>query len=184
MQQIRMIFFILATVANFAFSWRALKNPNCHGFYRFFVFETIIILFAFNLPYWFQRPFIPRQILAWLILFISLYYAITAFYLLIKKGRSSDKARLATNYTFESTGELVKTGLYKWIRHPMYGSLLLLAWGIFLKNITPATIACVGCCTLFVWLTAKVEEKENILSFGDTYESYRKVTKMFIPFLW
>ncbi len=35
----------------------------------------------------------------------------------------------------------------------------------------------------FLIATAKVEEKENVLKFGDQYVAYMKKTKMFVPFL-
>jgi protein-S-isoprenylcysteine O-methyltransferase Ste14 len=37
--------------------------------------------------------------------------------------------------------------------------------------------------TLFLTMTAKKEEVENLRFFGDPYQSYMKKTKMFIPFL-
>jgi protein-S-isoprenylcysteine O-methyltransferase Ste14 len=66
----------------------------------------------------------------------------------------------------------------------MYGSLLFLAWGAFLKFISIITTICAVLCTLFVFLTAKIEEKENMRSFGKEYERYREATKMFIPYVW
>jgi hypothetical protein len=35
---------------------------------------------------------------------------------------------------FEKTTQLVTTGVFKYIRHPLYSSLLLLAWGVFFKH--------------------------------------------------
>ena len=34
---------------------------------------------------------------------------------------------------FEKTTALVTSGIYAYIRHPLYSSLLLLAWGVFFK---------------------------------------------------
>ena len=41
---------------------------------------------------------------------------------------------------FERTTKLVTSGIYKYIRHPLYSSLLLLAWGAFFKAPTQTGI--------------------------------------------
>ena len=51
--------------------------------------------------------------------------------LLVVAGSAWD---MPENLAFENTVKLVEVGLYRFIRHPMYASLLLLAWGAFLKH--------------------------------------------------
>jgi protein-S-isoprenylcysteine O-methyltransferase Ste14 len=65
----------------------------------------------------------------------------------------------------------------------MYASLLLLAWGAFLKNPAPLTVALTAATTLLLVVTAKVEERENLRYFGSQYQDYRRQSKMFIPFV-
>ena len=79
------------------------------------------------------------------------------------------------------TRELVQTGPYKYIRHPMYGSLLFLDVGAMLKDISALTISLTAAAIIFVVFTAKIEERENIKFFGSNYEYYMERTKMFIP---
>jgi len=78
---------------------------------------------------------------------------------------------------------LVKRGAYKYIRHPLYSSLLLFAWGVFFKDVSFPSTALVLLASSFLVATAKVEEDENLKKFGDEYRAYLKTTKMFIPFL-
>jgi protein-S-isoprenylcysteine O-methyltransferase Ste14 len=85
--------------------------------------------------------------------------------------------------TFENTSTLVKEGIYRYIRHPLYGSLVLLGLGAFLKNVTLITAALVLVNTAALVMTARVEEGEMIRRFGDDYTQYMKETKMFIPYL-
>jgi protein-S-isoprenylcysteine O-methyltransferase Ste14 len=87
------------------------------------------------------------------------------------------------NFDFENTVNLVTGGIYKYIRHPMYGSLLFLVVGALLKHVASVTIALTAAAILFLILTAKIEEKENIRFFGSPYEAYMDKTKMFIPFI-
>jgi protein-S-isoprenylcysteine O-methyltransferase Ste14 len=83
----------------------------------------------------------------------------------------------------ESTTTLVIVGAYKYIRHPLYSSLLFLAWGVFCKapSIPGGILAAVA--TAFLVTTARIEESENVQKFGVVYAAYMKTTRMFIPFL-
>ena len=83
----------------------------------------------------------------------------------------------------EKTTKLVTTGLYRYIRHPFYSSLLFLAWGIVFKRIIWFEILLAIFATLFLILTAKKEEVENIEFFGEKYREYMKTSKMFIPYI-
>ena len=83
----------------------------------------------------------------------------------------------------EKTTRLVTTGAFRYIRHPLYSSLLLLAWGVFFKNPSWAGICLALGATAFLVATAMVEEAENLLYFGPVYREYMRRTKMFIPYL-
>ena len=88
---------------------------------------------------------------------------------------------MPANHAFENTTVIVQTGLYGLVRHPMYSSLLFLAWGAFLKDINLVNIFLVGGVTFFIGATGKVEEAENIKFFGEQYRHYLNKTKAFIP---
>ncbi len=78
---------------------------------------------------------------------------------------------------------LVTGGTYRFIRHPMYSSLLFLAWGAFLKAFSWSGGLAATVATLSLIATAKVEERENVRYFGAAYAEYIKRSKMFVPFL-
>ncbi len=180
---IRIILFILGTIGFLRFSWRALHNPGSHGFYRFFVFETILLLVLLNHPHWFKNPFSPLHLVSWFFLLVSIFFIIQSLLMLRLKGGHAKREGMPENLTFENTAHVVEAGLYRSIRHPMYSSLLFLSWGAFLKNISPLSICLVLVVSGFLIATAKVEERENIQFFGKEYEKYMQRTKMFIPWL-
>jgi len=72
----------------------------------------------------------------------------------------------------EKTTELVTTGLYRFIRHPFYSSLLFLGWGIFLKHSSWIGLILALINTIALTITARVEEVENVHFFGDEYQVY------------
>jgi protein-S-isoprenylcysteine O-methyltransferase Ste14 len=185
MRSIQIAIFCAATMGNLIFSRRMLVEPGCHGFYRFFVFESIIGLIALNFPSWYEDKFSPQQIVSWIALFIALFYVFAGLYLLYTVGKPRSEQVKSTEFRFENTTKLVRVGLYRFIRHPMYGSLLFLAVGTFLKRVNGVTIVLVCVSIISVLLTAKAEERENLERFGAAdYEQYRSETKMFIPYLW
>lgn len=84
---------------------------------------------------------------------------------------------------FENTSVLVRSGIYGYIRHPLYMSVFLLGTGIMLKDPGKFQIILGIINLMAVYITAKIEEKEMITKFGDDYRLYMKETKMFIPYI-
>ncbi|MBV1932244.1 MAG: isoprenylcysteine carboxylmethyltransferase family protein [Porticoccaceae bacterium] len=175
--------FTIFTLLLIFLSRRALRNPNKHGFYRFFAFEGILLIILLNHPYWTVEPFTPLHVFSWLLLLASIIFVVHALVMLKIRGGYQARDNAPENFAFENTVHIVEDGLYRFIRHPMYASLLLLAWGAFFKHVTPLTISLVLAVSALLTLTAKVEEKENILFFGEAYRDYAKRTRMFIPWL-
>lgn len=167
--------FVLASFLLILLSWNSLKSLRSHGFYRFFAFESILILVLINVDFWFRNPFSFQQIISWLLLLTSIFLVIHGFYLLRVVGKPQQN--------IEDTTALAKVGAFKHIRHPLYSSLLVGALGALLKQISIVSVFLVLLTTGFLIATAKVEEEENLDKFGDEYADYMKASKMFIPFL-
>ena len=75
------------------------------------------------------------------------------------------------------------TGLHRYIRDPLYSSLLFLGWGIFCKGPSwPAGLLAVAASAL-LFATARVEEGENLRYFGAAYREYMTRSKMFVPYI-
>ncbi len=164
-------------------SRKALLAPRSHGFYRFFSWECIICLIAFNYKFWFVEPFGIYQVFSWLSLIISTYLVLSGVTQLKKAKRTNSTREDKTLYEFERTSELIVSGIFGYIRHPMYSSLLFLTWGILLKNPTVQMIFVAGLSTVFLYFTAVFDEKECLNYFGESYRIYMKQTKRFIPFV-
>jgi len=65
---IKMFIFMAGTLGIVWVSRAALRDIHSHGFYRFFAWELILILFVLNMNYWIVDPFSFRQIMAWILL--------------------------------------------------------------------------------------------------------------------
>lgn len=161
-------------------SRRALPYPGSHGFYRFFALLAIAGLLVLVIPYWLEDRFAPLQIISWILLFTALFLVIYGLWLLRHRGQpgARDDPDLLS---FERTGKLVSDGLYGYIRHPMYLSLILFGWGLFFKQASLLTATLAAIASVLLFITARVEERECLAAFGDAYRGYRQRTRMFIP---
>ncbi|MDQ7826121.1 MAG: isoprenylcysteine carboxylmethyltransferase family protein [Candidatus Eremiobacteraeota bacterium] len=172
-----LVVFALGTAAICYYSWwLSLRARRYHGIPRFVAFESLLLMVLLNAGSWFKDPFCLRQIVSWIVLFASLYPSMAGYLLLRGAGRAEG--------TFENTSVLVKSGVYKYIRHPLYTSLLLLGVGVFLKDVTILTTILMLVSTAALFATALMEEREMVRKFGGEYEAYMKETKRFIPFLY
>lgn len=180
---IQWIIFIAGTIVIVWVSRSSLRDIQSHGFYRFFTWEIILIMLAVNIRYWIKDPFSVRQIVAWTLLIISLILIFQGVKLFRQEGEIDQDRDDPSLVGIEKTTELVTVGVYRYIRHPFYSSLLFLAWGIFFKQITWITLSLGIAATIFLIITAKKEEVENTKYFGEPYQEYMQNTKMFIPYV-
>ncbi len=167
---------VLLTLLIIWFSWYlSIKEKRYHGIFRFFSFESILLIVILNYPVWFDHPAILRQVISWALLFLSVVMAFVGFGILTKRGKPEGK--------FENTTRLITTGIYAYIRHPLYLSLLLLGTGAVLKDpgLTQVVLGIVNIIALY--FTAISEEKEMVTRFGNEYKDYMKRSKMFLPYI-
>ena len=179
----KVLLFVLASGGIVWVSRASLHDARTHGFYRFFAWEAILILFLLNVEYWFVDPFGLRQLGAWLFLIVSLILIIQGVRLFRRQGKLNPNRTDPALMGIEKTTELVTTGLYRYIRHPFYSSLLFLVWGILLKQVSWVGALLAVVTTILLVVTARKEEQENIAYFGETYRAYMRQTKMFVPFI-
>ncbi|MDP4240744.1 MAG: isoprenylcysteine carboxylmethyltransferase family protein [Bacteroidota bacterium] len=179
----KLIIFGILSLVIILISRRTLFNIRSHGFYRFFSWECMAWLLASNYQFWFVQPFTLLQITSWILLFYSAYLAIAGLVMIKQKGKPNPVRDEKNLFGFEKTTELIDTGVFKQIRHPLYAALIFLTWGIYLKNPTLSLFFIALISTNFLYFTSKLDEKECINYFGDKYRNYMKNTKMFIPFI-
>jgi protein-S-isoprenylcysteine O-methyltransferase Ste14 len=180
---VKIIVFILASIGISLFSLKSFRARYSHGFFRFFAFEGILVLILLNIDVWFSDHGSLHQIISWFLLTGGLYFVIAGTLLLRRIGKPSADVNQPGNVGFENTTTLVTEGIYRYIRHPMYASLLWLCWGVYFKDPTLTCLAIAAAVTVFLYTTARVEERENIKRFGGGYEMYMTRSKMFIPFV-
>jgi protein-S-isoprenylcysteine O-methyltransferase Ste14 len=84
--------------------------------------------------------------------------------------------------TQKAEPELVTSGPYRFVRHPIYSGLLLAILGTALATNIYWLIA-LGVIGIYFVYSARVEERLLTTSFPSAYPGYRAKTKMLVPFL-
>ena len=180
---LEIIIFSTVTLALVFVSRNSLLKPGVHGFYRFLAWECMLGLFVLNMHAWHDDPDSLRQTISGGLFVLSLLLVIFALAQLLRMGKADARRDDIPLLEFEKTTTLVTRGIYRYIRHPMYVSLFLLCWGFFFKQPSLMGSVLAVITSIFLLATSRVEERENLAYFGETYQEYMKRTKMFVPYI-
>ncbi len=77
--------------------------------------------------------------------------------------------------------ELKRTGLNRYIRHPLYTGMYLIIWGLLLLYPYPVHLSIAIITSLYLYIGTRLEEQKLLEEFGAAYLNYRKEVGMFIP---
>ena len=181
---LKLLAFLVLSIGILYISRASLRVLRSHGFYRFFACEFILALFLLNVDVWFQDPLSWHQLISWCLLVACIVPLIFGVRSLRSRGKPVAERKAEPQLlAFEKTSALLTSGIYHYIRHPLYSSLLFLTWGIFFK--APAWLGLVFALAATLWLfaTARADEVECLRFFGAPYQVYMKQSKRFVPFL-
>ena len=181
--QVDLLAFTLGSLIVLWWSRKALRRPGGHGFYRFFAWEAILGLIVLNRGPWGEHPDSWYQSLSWLFMLLSIFLVFHGHLALRRQGSASPARGDDSLYEFEKTTTLVTGGIFQYIRHPMYSSLLALTWGAYFQSPSWPGTAVAAIASFFLLLTALTDEKECLAYFGADYAAYMQRTRRFIPFL-
>lgn len=90
-------------------------------------------------------------------------------------------ASFSGNLEIREQHQLVKTGPYRWVRHPMYSAIFLWATGLSLIAANWFVCLIPLAFALFFIVRVPTEEKMMLEGFGDEYRAYIKRTGRFLP---
>ena len=79
----------------------------------------------------------------------------------------------------EKKGNLITSGLYRYVRHPLYTFGLLILW--LSPSMTVNSLIVYISLTIYILVGAYFEERKLLREFGQAYAEYKNVTPMLIP---
>ena len=81
-----------------------------------------------------------------------------------------------------SSAQLVRSGLYRWVRHPLYTAGLIFIWliPVMTSNILALNVG----ITLYLYIGSIFEERKLLDEYGEAYQEYRQHVPRLIPRPW
>jgi protein-S-isoprenylcysteine O-methyltransferase Ste14 len=143
--------------------------PVVIGYYLMFSLKT-------RVP-WLQYRLLPSsEALDLVAIVITIAGMLFAVWARIYLGRNWSSAPM-----LREGHELIRSGPYRFVRHPIYSGILLAMVGTFLANGKVRGALAV----VFVWIgwtiKSHMEEEFMVRNFGSQYEDYRRTTGALIP---
>jgi len=160
-------------------------------FYRiaFNLFSTI--LFVVLIGWLFAQPAVPfveetmtQKLIGATLFLLGMVVLLLAF-------RSFNKAEFIgleqlrpKPTTKPTTPKLISTGLYAYVRHPLYFAIIVMLLGALLFLPHWPMLVFVGVTFVYLPIGVHFEEQKLISEFGDTYRQYQRQVKMLVPFVY
>jgi protein-S-isoprenylcysteine O-methyltransferase Ste14 len=85
--------------------------------------------------------------------------------------------------TVKEGHELIRTGPYRFVRHPIYTGLILAVLGTAFVLTRPRGFVAVAIVFLSLWRKSRLEERWMEETFGEAYARYRAEVAGIVPYL-
>jgi len=128
------------------------------------------VIFSFNN--------LPIQIFGFILVILGFFEGVSARKILDANWTESFE------YQIKEKHELITKGIYKYVRHPIYGGILIMVNGALILAGNYTVILYFLIMFLVIESYARREEKLLTKHFGMKYVEYMKSTKKFIPFVY
>lgn len=161
----------------------ALKKPKTENNKR--LFEQILI---FSIGFYviinllgyvvFQFTSSVIQIIGFIFVCLGVFESMTA------RKTLDDNWTESYEYQIKKNHELITQDVYRYVRHPIYGGLLLMVPGALMVSGTYIFILFLAIMFAALNIFANREEKILKKHFGKKYLDYMKTTKKLIPFIY
>lgn len=116
---------------------------------------------------------VPGLVVAWVGLAVRVWAIVVL-------GRS-----FRTTVEVDTEQDVVSRGPYRWVRHPSYTGLLLIAAGLgWAEGTWPGLAICLVLPTVALLRRIQVEEAALTRVIGEPYRAYQHRTKRLVPGLW
>ena len=155
-------------------------------YYRlFFNFLSLVLLLPL---YWMYQQTSANLLFSMLPIFniISIFIAILGFGMMVIALMQYNLSEFSGWYQLKNkqhfkAAKLKTSGLNRYVRHPLYTSMYLIIWSLFLIYPYPVHLSIALITSLYLYIGTRLEEQKLIDEFGAAYISYKKQVGMFFP---
>ncbi len=178
-----MYFFIHSLLASNAVKlFIETRIPTLFSFYRI-VYNFVAI--AGLIPLLLQSIFIPNPKLftsIWLVP-VGVCLKLIGLVLLYLAFKAFDGAEFL-GIKMEKKPKLVLSGMYQYVRHPLYFATIILILGLFMLVPTQKMLLVLLISYSYILIGYRLEERKLVAIFGEEYKDYQKKVKALIPYLY
>ncbi len=144
------------------------------------ILECLLLFWAFKYFGFAYRRFLPDSVIyLWIGLAMTIIGVMFAIWARVKLGRNWSGI-----VTVKQNHELIRTGPYALVRHPIYTGIMLAVFGTAIFDGEIRSILLMIATLTILAQKMKMEEQFMTEQFGSEYASYRLNTKALVPFLW
>ena len=120
---------------------------------------------------------------SWLMRFIALFLFLSGYFLMSWSVMELGK-QFSPNLTIQQNHKLIKSGIYKYVRHPRYLGIILFFSSFSIMH--RSVIALLLSISILAVLLNRIKDEENLLlnEFGEEWVKYKSETKSLIPFVY
>lgn len=176
------------TAKAIAGKWFGIRHAN--GFYRLLynIFSVItfipLLLVVFLLP---DQPLYNFPI--WLVPITTFIQAVSVIAVLLAVikvdawqfiGLRQLLNWLESSQPTESQPTLIKSGMFAWMRHPIYFFSIVAMW--LMPVMTLNSLALYMCFTIYFWVGSIFEERKLVAEFGEDYKQHQRTVPRIVPF--
>jgi protein-S-isoprenylcysteine O-methyltransferase Ste14 len=141
------------------------------------ILELLGFMLMLQSRFWAVSPELWRVLASLLCFVLAIVLSWTA-------TRALGKQHLRLDAAISAEHELVRSGPYGLVRHPIYTSMLCVLWGIGFMAASPLLF--VVATALFLAGTeirVRVEDRLLAARFAEQFEEYRRSTRAYLPLL-
>jgi protein-S-isoprenylcysteine O-methyltransferase Ste14 len=130
-----------------------------------------------------QGPFWTRSPTPWRVAAGVLFLALAG--VLSWTGRLALGPQWRLDAGLDPDHELVQAGAYRFVRHPIYASMLCLMLGTGFLITSPVTLFLPAVLLLVIGMEIRLRIEDGLLAarFADRFEEYRRRVAAYVPFL-
>ncbi len=130
-----------------------------------------------------QGPFWMRSPEAWQVAISVLFLGLAN--LLSWSGARALGKQLRLDAALGTDHQLIRSGPYRVVRHPIYTSMLCLLFGIGVIT-TPPWLMLLSLLLFVIGTEIRVRAEDGLLAsrFGEDFRNFQRTTSRYVPFLW
>lgn len=83
-----------------------------------------------------------------------------------------------------SEDQMVASGPYRFVRHPMYAAVLLISLGLACLTQSLIGLAVLGVYVVLLHLLIPIEESRLLSAYGESYAAYQRDARRLVPFVY